>query len=104
MNTYKPHANIHRNTGTTNSFTGVDIADLSGGLFNLQTLAQGNNLGCFTYQLAAQAKPDFLTGPTTQLQDAVGGLIQPLGCPQLQKIDNSQLEKFPGYKKNPVYS
>jgi len=92
------------NTGTTNSFTGVDLANLTGGLFNLQTLAQGNNLGCFVYQLAAQAKPDFLAGPLTKLQDVVGGLVKPLGCPQLQKIDNSQLEKYPGYKKNPVYA
>jgi len=96
--------NIGGNTGTTNSFTGVDLADLTGGVFNGQTLAQGNNLGCFVYQLSAQAKPDVATGPLTKLQDVIGDIIKPLGCPQLQAIDNSQLEAFPGYSKNPVYA
>lgn len=95
---------IGGNTGTTNSFTGVDLGNLTGGLFNLATLTQGNNLGCFVYQLSAQAKPDILLGLLTPLLNTIGNLIAPLSCPQLEAIDQSQLEAFPGYKKDAVYS
>jgi hypothetical protein len=95
---------VCRNTGTPNSFTGVDITNLTGGLFNGATLAEGNNLGCFVYQFASQAKPDALIGPLNQLTGVVGDLIAPLSCPQLKAIDDSQLRAFPGYSKNPVYS
>lgn len=95
---------IGGNTGTTNSFTGVNLENLTGGLFNLASLAEGNNLGCFVFQLAAQAKPDILLGALTPLLDIVGQIIQPLSCPQLEKIDESQLEAFPGYTKKSVYS
>ncbi|EME38096.1 hypothetical protein DOTSEDRAFT_75970 [Dothistroma septosporum NZE10] len=95
---------IGGNTGKVNTFTGVDINNLTGGVFNAGTLLQGNNLGCFAFQLAAQAKPDILLGPLNALTSAVGSLVSQLGCPQLKAIENSQLEAFPGYSKNPVYS
>jgi hypothetical protein len=92
-----------RNTGTTNSFTSVNLGNLTGGLFELATLLEGNNLACYVYQLATQAKPDILNGPVTQLLDVVRKLSASLSCPQLQAIDDSQLRAFPGYTKNPVY-
>ena len=91
------------NTGTKNSFTGVDVADLTGGVFNSKTLTQGNNLGCFLYQLSAQAKPDIILGALDKLTGAIGDIIGKLSCPQLKAIDNSVLNKFPGYTKSPVY-
>ncbi|KAF2170623.1 hypothetical protein M409DRAFT_64293 [Zasmidium cellare ATCC 36951] len=96
--------NIGGNTGTVNTFTGVSVTNLTGGLFNLQTLLEGNNLGCFIYQLSAQAKPDALLGALDTLTDTIGKLIAPLSCPQLEAIDESQLEQFPGYTKKAVYS
>lgn len=36
---------IGGNTGKTNTFTGVNITDLSAGLVNAETLTEGNNLG-----------------------------------------------------------
>lgn len=93
----------YSNTGTTNSFTGVDVSDLTGGIFNSKTLLQGNNLACFVYQLSAQAKPDILLGALDALTSAIGNIIGALGCPQLQAIDQKQLQKFPGYTKKPVY-
>lgn len=95
--------NIGGNTGTTNSFTGVDITNLTGGVFNGATLLQGNNLGCFVYQLSAQAKPDVALGVLTDLTNTIGNLVSSLGCPQLQAIDESQLAQFPGYSQKPVY-
>ena len=82
----------------------MNIENFTGGVFNLATLLQGNNLGCFVFQLSAQAKPDILAGPLNALLGALGSLVTQLGCPQLKAIDNKQLEAFPGYKKNPVYS
>jgi hypothetical protein len=50
------------NTGTPNSFVGVDPSDISGGVYNAQTLLQGNNLGCFFFQAAQQVIPSVLSG------------------------------------------
>jgi len=91
------------NTGTTNSFTGVDAEDLSGGVFNNASLLQGNNLACYVYQLSAQAKPDILLGALNQLTSAIEGVIGRLGCPKLQATDAKLLNQFPGYTRNPVY-
>ena len=43
---------IGGNTGKPNTFTGVNIADLTGGVFNAETLLEGNNLMCYGLQLA----------------------------------------------------
>jgi hypothetical protein len=75
------------------------LGDLTGGLLNSASLLEKNNLGCFIFQLAAQAKPDPLLATLTGLTNLLGGLVSKLGCPQLQKIDDAQLEKFPGYTK-----
>lgn len=79
------------------------MADVSGGIFNSGSLLQGNNLACFVYQAAAQAKPDLLLGALTSLTSVVGNLVATLGCPELKAIDAQQLQQFPGYQKNPIY-
>lgn len=94
---------IGGNLGKTNSFAGVDVANLTGGLFKSADLLKGNNLGCFVYQLSAQAKPDILLGVLDKLTGAIGSIIGPLGCPQLKAIDAKQLQQFPGYSQKPVY-
>ncbi|KAL1795540.1 hypothetical protein ACET3X_005764 [Alternaria dauci] len=94
---------IGGNTGTPNSFVGVDVADLSGGVFNSASLLEGNNLGCFVYQTSSQAKPDILIGPLTALTSIVGRLVGQLGCPQMATVDKRLLQQFPGYTKSPVY-
>jgi hypothetical protein len=104
--TFCPHHSLTislRNTGKVNTFTGVDLGNLTGGVFNLPTLLEGNNLGCFIFQLSAQAKPDILLQPLDSLQSLVGQLVAPLNCPELKAIDIVQLEALPGYRKNAVY-
>jgi len=93
-----------RNTGTTNSFSGVDVGDLTGGLLNSASLLKDNNLGCFVFQVAAQAKPDLLLAPLAKLTSALGDVVSQLGCPQLQKVDDAQLKKYPGYTKGAMLS
>lgn len=79
------------------------MGDLTGGVFKSADLLKGNNLGCFLYQVSAQAKPDILLGALTTLTDAVGKLISGLSCPQLAAIDESKLKQFPGYNRQAVY-
>lgn len=90
--------------GQTNHFAGVDVANLTGGVFNSADLLQGNNLGCFAYQTVAQLKTDFLVDDVlNQVQSAVADVVTELGCPQLREFDEALLEQFPGYQKAPVY-
>jgi hypothetical protein len=91
------------NTGEPNTFTGVNITDLTGGVFNAETLLEGNNLVCFAFQAMSVAAPDILKGLLGNVLLAVGKLtkvldpvLQELGCPQLAKYDQSFLGKFPG--------
>ncbi|KAL8735008.1 MAG: hypothetical protein Q9166_001133 [cf. Caloplaca sp. 2 TL-2023] len=97
------------NTGTTNSFTGLDITALTKGVFNGATLAQGNNLQCFIFQLIQAEAPGVLTGlyedltkALQPLTDSIAGALGGLGCHQLTSIDQSQYSKYPGYNKNPT--
>lgn len=76
----------------------MDIEDLSGGLFNAGDLLEGNNLGCFAYQISAQAKPDILLGLLDPLTDALGDVVSQLGCPRLENADEELLQQFPGYR------
>ncbi|KAF2213276.1 hypothetical protein CERZMDRAFT_39839 [Cercospora zeae-maydis SCOH1-5] len=94
---------IGGNTNGPNTFTGVNLENLSGGLVNVGNLLEGNNLGCFVFQLSAQAKPDILLGLLNPLTDILGQVVSQLGCPQLRAIDDAQLRQFPGYRRAAVY-
>ncbi|KAL9616515.1 MAG: hypothetical protein Q9160_008631 [Pyrenula sp. 1 TL-2023] len=94
------------NTGTTNSFVGIDPANLTDGVFNAGNLLQGNNLICFGLQASLMEAPDLLSGLYSDIDPAVDKLgtainqaTDGLGCPQLNKIDKGQFERFPGYTK-----
>lgn len=97
------------NTGKTNSFVGIDVGDLTGGLFNSQNLLEGNNLGCFILLTQQQDFPDALKGlegslvsPITNL---IGQFITPvmdkLRCPKLETYNQGLFNQFPGYKYHP---
>ncbi|KAH1272502.1 hypothetical protein KXX33_004743 [Aspergillus fumigatus] len=55
-------ASIGGNTGTVNSFTGVNLADVTGGVLNGTTLLEGNNLLCFVFEVLKFASPNALAG------------------------------------------
>lgn len=93
------------NTGTVNSFTGVNITDLTGGVFNAETLLEGNNLMCFAFLASSYGSIDILrgllhniTGPLARLTGAADKLLKGLGCPQLEKYDTQLFKQFPGAK------
>jgi hypothetical protein len=94
------------NTGTTNSFVGIDPANLTMGVYNADTLLQGNNLICYGLEASLMQTPDILTGlysDTDTAADAFGTAINKvtgaLGCPGLNAINKGQFEKYPGYTK-----
>ncbi|CAF9909710.1 MAG: hypothetical protein GOMPHAMPRED_006846 [Gomphillus americanus] len=97
------------NTGKVNTFTGVDVSDLTGGVYNAATLFQGNNFQCFAFQIAQNGIPSFLKGPLSEVNKIVayvGGYFAPLlsglNCPQLGAYDQGLFNSFPGYKYSPT--
>ena len=103
---HPPLLSIGGNTGTINSFAGVDPGDLTGGVFTSANLLQGNNLACFLLQVSQTETPDVLAGLLSNvaslikpLTDVVSQSLQGLNCPKLIKIDKNQFKKFPGYAK-----
>lgn len=101
--TYPEFLSIGGNTGAVKTFTGVDITDLTGGVYNVGTLLEGDNLGCFIFQVSQQAMPDLLTGLFSDITDALDlidtvldNVLSILSCPQLEAIDEAQFNQFPG--------
>jgi hypothetical protein len=96
------------NTGTVNSFAGVDLTDLTGGAFNLQNLAEGNNGACFLLQATLAGLPDIASPLLGTVGTLVGWLTQQLaplnskfGCPQLASFNNELFNQFPGASYSP---
>lgn len=48
------------NTGTTNSFVGVNLGDITGGAYRTEDLLDPQKFVCFFYQLSLAIVPDFL--------------------------------------------
>ena len=94
------------NTGTPNSFVGLDPGDLTGGVYNTPTLLQGNNAICYGLELTLQEAPDLLSGLYSDVNaamDKLGTAIQnathALGWPTLNNVGKGQFGKYPGYTK-----
>ncbi|KAL9101911.1 MAG: hypothetical protein Q9163_002877 [Psora crenata] len=94
------------NTGTIDSFVGVDLQNLTGGVYSASSLLQGNNAICFALQASLQEAPDILSkifadvsAALDKLGSAVGQATDGLGCPVLSEINSSQFDMYPGYTK-----
>ncbi|KAL9082865.1 MAG: hypothetical protein Q9165_008750 [Trypethelium subeluteriae] len=101
---YPEFGSVGGNTGTTNSFVGIDPANLTGGVYSASNLAEGNNLLCYALELTTQETPDILSGLFTdtsaaadQIGSALNNATDSLGCPQLNSINKDQFSQFPGY-------
>jgi hypothetical protein len=100
---------IGGNTGTPNSFVGVSVEDLSGGVFNAQNLFTGDNFACFAFSLAQQGVPSFLKGPLSSINKAlalveqyISPITSALNCPELGQYDQGLFNSFPGYTYSPT--
>ncbi|KAB8556610.1 hypothetical protein FH972_025647 [Carpinus fangiana] len=90
---------IGGNTGKVNTFTPVDIQNITGGLYSLATFAEPHNLQCFIYQLVIQAGPDILEGSILDtlgainlLKDPLSKLVGGVSCPTLNKVQVDQFQ------------
>jgi hypothetical protein len=97
------------NTAGTNTYTGIDLANFTGGAYNAQNLFTGNNLACLVYQNIQQGLPDVLSANTItsqafsvltpNLDKAFGGL----SCPQVEQFNNdNNLPPYPGRSYSPI--
>lgn len=84
---------IGGNTGTVNSFTGVDVGNLTGKVFNLETLLEGNNLLCFVFEIVKFAAPNALSSifsvidvPLQLITDALAQPLLNLACPAFEDL------------------
>ena len=96
---YPKFFDVGGNLGKKNSFAGVDITNLTGGIYNSGDLLKGNAAFCLGYQTALGEEPDLFKSLLLSAGGAAATAIADLGCPSLLKINTAQLEKFPGYTK-----
>lgn len=101
---------IGGNTGSVNTFVGVDLGDVTGGLLDATSLLEGNNLLCFTFEVVKTLTPSILSnlfatvaGPLEMITDAVGAAILNMSCPAFadmtfdgQPLLDGLLGFFPG--------
>ncbi|CZS99271.1 related to oxidase [Rhynchosporium agropyri] len=101
---------IGGNTGTVNSFVGVNPADISGGIFNAANLLQGNNLACFSLQIIQAETPSLLTGLVSALglstaisllNNVINPTMSSLGCPTMNAFNSGAFAQFPGSGYHP---
>ncbi|CAH0385205.1 unnamed protein product [Bemisia tabaci] len=95
---------IGGNTGTVDSFVGIDIANLTGNAYSFPTLLQGNNMACFLYQVTRAVYVDMLNDAVEFLSSVVftvfGTVLNAqslLECPQLTGINTNLYSMYPGY-------
>ncbi|KAB5593949.1 hypothetical protein CTheo_2550 [Ceratobasidium theobromae] len=91
------------NTGEVNSFAGLNLGDLTGGVYNLANLLQGNNLMCFVMQAAQAGIPGVVGGaPSDDLaakklaifKENIGPLL--VGCPAMSQYNVTMFGPYPG--------
>lgn len=83
------------NTGTVNSFTGVDLGDITGGAYNAADLLNPQKLSCFFYQIILAVVPDivrsrFLGGVLGTALNLLSSTLDPLIDPECAKICKSK--------------
>ncbi|TDZ31476.1 Dothistromin biosynthesis peroxidase dotB [Colletotrichum spinosum] len=90
---YPELGSIGGNTGGVNSFAGVELSDLTGGVLNLTRLLKGNNLLCFVFEVLETASPGSLSTifsiievPLKMVMDSVGAALLDLSCPAFEDM------------------
>jgi hypothetical protein len=109
---YPELGSIGGNTGTVNSFTGVDVSDLTGGVLNAGTLLEGNNLLCFVFEVVKTVAPNSLSTlfsvlsvPLKLVTDTIDIALLDITCPAFadltvggQSFQDGIQSMFPGAK------
>ncbi|KAI1362205.1 hypothetical protein F5Y08DRAFT_341849 [Xylaria arbuscula] len=91
----------------TNTFTPINVSDLTGGIFNTTDLLKSNNLLYFVLQAIQAATPDVVGTIFTDvkkalspLTDKIQHLLADKTCLQPEKHNTKLFEKYPGYTKS----
>ena len=110
---YPELGSIGSNVGTVNSFTGVDLDDVLGGVLNAGQLLENNNLLCFALQVVRMASPNYLNNlyktveaPLKLVDGILGGKsLLNLGCPVWDELTlegkplwTALQDRYPGAK------
>jgi hypothetical protein len=104
---------IGGNTGTVHSFIGVDFSDLLGGITNIGTLLEGNNLICVVLEIVKTFAPNTLSSlfktleqPLQLLSTALAAPLIDLSCPVYADLEAggtdilaALISQFPGAAK-----
>lgn len=101
------------NTDKVNSFSGIDMQDMTGGVLNESSLLEGNNLLCFSFEVLKTFLPNSLSGllktlegPISLVTNTLAAPILRLSCPAWkdmtmggQPLWDAIQENFPGALK-----
>ncbi|KAF2769284.1 Cloroperoxidase [Teratosphaeria nubilosa] len=104
------------NTGTVNSFAGINPANILGGALNTADLLEGNNLLCFALEVVRLASPNYLAKlysilavPLNLILDILKVPLLSLGCPVFDELTyegqplwTALQENYPGAKKSGI--
>lgn len=107
-------ANMGGNLGQVNSFAGIDLEDITGGALNAVSLLEGNNLICFSLEIAKAFAPNALSSlfttlskPLQLINDALLDPLLDLNCPAMGELEKGGknvlaelLKTYPGAKKS----
>lgn len=102
------------NMGAVDTFAGVDLHDVTGGVLDAAKLLEGNNLFCFALEIVKTFAPNALApifrtleAPLRLINDAVVGPLLDIGCPAFQDLTMGGEDlfsglsgKFPGANKS----
>ncbi|KAL2046473.1 hypothetical protein ABVK25_011842 [Lepraria finkii] len=97
-------ATVGGNTGTVNSFTGVDLGDITGGAYRTTDLLNPTKFVCYFYQLTLALVPDFLrsealgsalAGALNLLQTEIDSFVDP-SCAKIANYNDTFAAQFPG--------
>ncbi|KAH9863940.1 hypothetical protein J1614_009873 [Plenodomus biglobosus] len=79
---------IGGNTGKVNTFTGIDLSNVTGGILNAATLLENNNLLCFVFEVLKTFLPNSLSPllktlevPIKLVTDVLAAPLLSLACP-----------------------
>jgi hypothetical protein len=111
---YPQLGSVGGNLGKVNSFAGLDMEDITGGVLNSASLLEGNNLACFTLEVVKTFAPNSLSTlfktlqvPLQILDNALLGPLLDLSCPDFKDLTlggtdllSGLLATYPGAQKS----
>lgn len=94
---------IGGNMGEVNTFAGLNMNDITGGVLNATSLLEGNNLFCFAMEIVKTFAPNALATifktletPLELLDDAILDPLLDLSCPSFQDLTMGGKDLFSG--------